>query len=85
MNKAQLTAMWIGLGIAVVTLLFPPIEVPEVQEGAQGSFVVYKTSYDFLLSHNFQSIVLVRLALELLIVALLTLGAIVTLKNRLAG
>ncbi len=72
MNRLQRNICMGGIACAVVALVFPPVEMVA---SFMGSPIQSWITYAFLPLSNLDSIVVVRLVLELAIIALVTIGA----------
>jgi len=67
------------LGLASAALLFPPIQA---EDDRNGFYVGTKVVHPFLFGARTEKIMVTRLALELLPLALVTFGAIASLKDK---
>jgi hypothetical protein len=76
MNKRQLIAMWVGIGLLVLTWTFPPIWHNGYGEGVPDSYPMQFVA----LSHR--GVSWSRLALTNLSIIALSAGAILSFKSR---
>ena len=70
MNKKQLISLWIGLGVAILMVLYPPVESR------------YGLSFEFVWDLGSGSVVTGFLCLQLVVLTAVTAGAIYTLKDK---
>jgi hypothetical protein len=96
LNKRQLCALWVGIGVICLLLLFPPQEmmpnIPSMMSVLQTQFTAGATQtlptpairYAFLFAPPAGSVGLdwPRLLLPVVVLLLLTFGAVVTLQDR---
>lgn len=76
MNKRQLLAMWVGIGLVVLLVLFPPVRYV-----VRGDFR-YKNRFILAVPYDYQEAQASVQRTELFVVVVVVVGAIVTLKDK---
>jgi len=85
MNRKQKICLWVGIALIVVMGLFPPWVCEYYRDGAK-SFVIRPGPYSLIVSppEYGKFVDLYRLGIQYLVVAVVTAGLIITLRDKKA-
>ncbi len=81
MNKKQLAVMWLGILIIVSMIVFPPVIIQHFFGASVSKFRYLSGSYSPIWGH-YNKIDLARISIQILGVALVTGGFIVTFRGK---